>query len=432
MQDIEDASHQAGLDDETLSKTADTRSGSLQTYNGPLSDAMCWLEGMDVADDQLYFPHDSDARRRSYVALTSEVSITMAQPANIAGRSNSSNAAILNDGQFVCPYPNCARGEPFQRKTDLDRHIAAKHTKNKSYICPARGCFSKQNRTAFSRPDKLTAHMRTQHHDHTIVDCPFQKCSQNTNLCLLPLHCAKVHNLEYTGINRKYALSWHFDRSVPVPSPSYVKAVLNGSPALLRRCPLWQCKMMVPCFDLMGHIHGHDKDHLESDADALQARGLALIKEACTYRPNDSSASGDCSCAITSIAVLCPACGAVSEDLETFRNHMVSGHLVSPHERSHYEAWKTHCQRTSWYHTQYPTVRWYAGAATHRNRDTCPRCGLEKSAISFSTHHFDMFTANLHGLRPYREQILYLYPGFGTEDGWNSVWDDLAMMSKEA
>ena len=42
-----------------------------------------------------------------------------------------------------------------------------------------------------------------------------------------------------------------------------------------------------------------------------------------------------------------------------------------------------------------------------------------------SDHLFSMFRTDLSDLKPYRLQVLELYRGFGYEDCWKPVWDDI-------
>jgi hypothetical protein len=105
---------------------------------------------------------------------------------------------IRADGKsLTCNHAGCSYAGAFRRPWELQRHIAAKHMTEKPYWCPVVGCIKGRGAPAFSRPDKLTTHMRTVHRDKNAqAICPAATCPDTA----LELDVLRVHiKLQYPG-----------------------------------------------------------------------------------------------------------------------------------------------------------------------------------------------------------------------------------------
>ena len=87
-----------------------------------------------------------------------------------------------------CSEPNCSAA--FARKSDLDRHIRAKHSKDPSHPCPIETCDRHIN--GFSRKDHLDQHTRKEHHNFR---CGFHHCEAQVLECEMKDHYNSCHGL---------------------------------------------------------------------------------------------------------------------------------------------------------------------------------------------------------------------------------------------
>jgi hypothetical protein len=71
------------------------------------------------------------------------------------------NVHNKSERNIVCPEPSCPHVGPFVNNTDLKRHIASVHKKEKIYKCWRPNCV--QRIKAWARKDKLTRHNKDHH-----------------------------------------------------------------------------------------------------------------------------------------------------------------------------------------------------------------------------------------------------------------------------
>jgi hypothetical protein len=85
-----------------------------------------------------------------------------------------------------CFKPNC--NEAFARISDLDRHIRAKHSKDRRHPCPIETCDRHAN--GFARKDHLDRHTRKEHPNFR---CGFHHCGAQVLECEIEDHITFGH-----------------------------------------------------------------------------------------------------------------------------------------------------------------------------------------------------------------------------------------------
>ena len=325
---------------------------------------------------------------------------------------------------LVCPFQTCTYQKPFSRQYDLDRHVKAKHVTNtKPFICPARGCFKKQDRTRFLRADKLTAHIRSTHNVDTIVECPHEACSGSAmSLQLLGLHLLKAHGRDFVK-----------DNSVHKRLP-HVQAILNAVPKW--KCPVWTCKNPGVSECLLDHVLQHDIADLEAADEGLHRSALTLTKAPRTLvdQPHMLHAMGkESSVPTTRVAIRCPICATSYDSSNAFKTHLLEAHTMNPDQKAHFDTWKGYIEEFEMYDLgEIDRPWWNLRPMAKIPLIQCPSCSWPKNTrVDFSSvdHHRSM--CSLEELKPYRRQILSLCPEIGPVDFyhnpfWAPMWDDLA------
>ena len=324
---------------------------------------------------------------------------------------------------LYCRYPDCKRKKPFTKKSDLKRHITAKHKRTKQYFCPVLGCFKGQSRTAFATGDGLLNHVRSVHSETALAECPCEGCTSSTlQLDLLAMHIIKVH-----GTNHDWYLSL---RSVLSKLENGIaRAVVNAMTGDFHPCPL--CRKLFHIGELMSHVRSHDQKELTERQQELAARNLYLINDRDLHVSSTAlaqqTAQPNYRSTVVDIKIRCPACGAANKDHGAFADHMVASHLISERETAHFENWKRHATESkfrTYDSDMYPISCWLSRSGRSQVVQ-CPSCTWSKMVgpYGYVDHHFSMFSGD--ELKPYRQEILRLYPAFALDECWSVVWDDL-------
>jgi hypothetical protein len=335
---------------------------------------------------------------------------------------------------LTCDVPGCEHKGTFRREYELQRHRLTRHNgaQAKEFICDARGCFKGSSKTAFARSDKLTSHIRALHKLDAIFDrCPIRDCTvESCTLEELGLHVRRVHG----------------DQSY------YGRAIANTTSGALRQCPWWRCGKHIPSDRFLDHVQTHSVDELHIAMSSSNAGGLAI-----DLAPISSShISLGSPTPHPTLRVVCPVCRVTTEGFEQFKEHLWIKHLYleSSGGSEHFLAWKSewakHVPKASRTKIESlsPWLELDSLGIYGSERDLkCPACPFTvnqfgkgsdlvakkpvvanhlrvlrshyeiTSEHSVTTHHLDLLRPEaevIHELRPYRMQILRLYPGFVT------------------
>lgn len=312
--------------------------------------------------------------------------------------------------QLTCPHIGCTHEGTFPRQYELERHIRVKHGSKKPFLCPYPGCFKGQAPSRFARSDKLTAHIRTAHHrqDDLALRCPAEGCIElPMTPDLLSIHIQMKHS----GY-----------RYYPVV-PEAFRPLVNAASSSWRQCFLGNCGKQLRLESLVPHMMSqpHSVEQINSVADELRTNHYLVVKGSCSCGIADvGEFAQTCVCASTAIELVCPVCPQTHKDHDALREHLDEDHLVSSEQRAHFIAWRDHLRQL------YPryrksfvscTFRWEIGL---RPDISCPYCG-EPHRNSSNDHHVRMLEDPEH-IKPFRRDILKLYPDFAQ----HPVWTDLA------
>jgi hypothetical protein len=366
-----------------------------------------------------------------------------------------------HDG-LQCTIDGCSLQGTFPRQCELDRHVAAQHNHEKKFECPVFGCLHGPSQTSFTRADKLTSHIRSCHARDIKVLCPWTNCRIEVELEVLGIHLERSHHGERVieavkrGQNGSYdgcpfpscqeylggkALLDHISGhdqtlsgQMEKHSTEEIRLLQNASSAY-RKCLLWSCRKPVALSKLMDHQLQHAQDQLRAAALDLWQENYALIKSGCDHCLTDQS----CNCAITGIAVVCPICHAAFSDHDSLERHIDDVHIVGTDQSSHLNLRlrfaKGYCkqikgqQTTVWKANERFSLfqPWQASGYTFLlgSPFSCPCCQQKpccQRKLWSANHHLSLL-GELSWLKPYRLQILSLYPDFAH---CPQVWDDLA------
>ena len=337
----------------------------------------------------------------------------LAPESNLAAVTGTPPSSKLENKTSICPYPRCGRS--FAREADLLRHINSKHERTQTFLCPVKGCFKGQNRRAFTRSDKLKAHLQAMHGPEDIAVCPEKECpSAGVQLIELQPHIRYGHHLDLV-------------RSLNGAIPQWY-------------CPVKPCSIRKSHQNLWDHILEHynkgDTARLEATTTILQTVNISLIKSGCVHglfvESCSQSTARICCCPITAVTIICPVCLWLCHDAKDFRQHMVDVHLIDPSQQEHFKAWKQYCRQygPSTFHGPEKTS-WILHESFRGRSYIIPVCEWSQRVVhrdnaSEVNHHISMYRTDWNELKPYRRQILELYPRFGEESCWKPVWDDLA------
>jgi hypothetical protein len=310
-----------------------------------------------------------------------------------------------------CDLEGCAHRGTFSREWELQRHIQSKHPRADagSFVCRAEGCFNKQLPWTFTRPDKLTSHIKAVHtRDTVFTACPVSRCNfGRCTLETLGVHLVRGH---------------HHGGS----------EVLNASTCKLRKCPLWRCGKHLKARDLPGHVTGHAKDDVLAAIAELEHEGLVVL----------SALESSQSVHTMNITVRCPVCNTTSDDVDGFVAHFWDCHLflAGSGGADHFESWKSRLVEVTTKWDQHGRINglppWaHLGRSldfkARIDRFQCSSCLLsfdgfwrfrfgrtesQQAALkAISAHHLSLLRPEaevIAELYPHRMQILRLYPEF--------------------
>ena len=336
--------------------------------------------------------------------------VPLSPDSNLAAVTVKAPSSKLENKTCICPYTRCGRS--FARKSDLHRHINAKHERTQTFLCPVIGCFKGQNRRAFTRSDKLKAHLQAMHAPDDIAVCPQKECpSAGVRLIELRPHIRHAH----------HTTAW--DGTIPQ-----------------WYCPVKPCSFRQSHRNLWDHILEHynkgDTARLEAATTILQTVNISLIKSGCVHglfvESCSQSTARICCCPITAVNIICPVCLWRCHHANDFGQHMADVHLIDPSQQEHFKVWKQYCRQHLLLESSNPGNVWWSLHESFRGRSyTCPICKwsqrvVRRADMSMVSHHISMYRTEWNDVKSYRRQILELYPGFGDLECWKPVWDDLA------
>ena len=219
-----------------------------------------------------------------------------------------------NGASLKCGHADCNYKGTFPRQWELQRHVAAKHEKVKPFWCPVSGCVKGSRPPAFTRPDKLTAHIRAVHQGKGArAVCPAATCGGTPlELDLLGVHVQLQH------------LTTRHDGVIG----GMLRAVANAASTDWRPCPLWSCKKRVSLEDFPSHLLSHPRAELIVASAELAGEGYRLVKSGCYHSEEEMSIRrGWCDCEMTSVEVECPICGSGHSSGQMLMTHIESAHI---------------------------------------------------------------------------------------------------------
>lgn len=359
-----------------------------------------------------HIDHPGAAEASERQAYASAVAVASSETCSPLAKSvttpNTSIRQRKKSQQLKCEFQDCTHEGTFPRKWELERHIKARHSVGSgSFVCRAEGCFDKQVPRAFTRPDKLTSHIKAVHtRDTVFTACPVSRCDfGRCTLETLGVHLARAHDKHHHKGSE----------------------VLNASTCKVRKCPLWRCGKHLKARDLPGHVTGHAKDDVLAAIPELEHEGLVVLSTSV------SSQQGHTYTGLT-IAVQCPVCNTMSDDIDQFVTHLWSRHvfLAGTGGADHFVAWKSTLIETApgWQRSGLEAILPWTDCKSHwycpkpgMNTIQCPSCSLpfnsggnpqRNAAMAhlFSTLLLRPEAEVIAELYPHRMQILRLYPEF--------------------
>lgn len=306
-----------------------------------------------------------------------------------------------------CLVNNC--DQTFSRRSDLARHVSSRHEQVLPYACPANGCFKGQSPTRFARADKLTDHIRAVHlHHDATFRCPLTACGYQQ-----PMFMPEV--LAHFALADANLSHWQLHVGA-------TNAFINASEKL--KCPIWSCGQRVRRSEMLQHLHQHDEDQLEAQAESIGAAGYVV--EHAAHLTVDS---GQGSAARRSIVqIQCPVlgCQRACVDHKAFSRHLVFHHLVKRDQASqeHLSRWLDVNNRFSIWGSVDGFPWEVSGCYANAGR-TCPVCLFEPSGSSpeLKAQHLEsIFRPDedvFPELEPHRVQLLRLCPEFTEHSLYN-------------
>jgi hypothetical protein len=154
-----------------------------------------------------------------------------------------------------CSEPKCSYSGSFKTSWELRRHTLNQHPSSRQTLqCCAIGCSIASQHAKFTRPDKLTSHIRALHRNRSLFWCPHQDCGQRS----------------LKGLDMFVHIQSHGSFCDPESGP-LLKAVANAVSPAFPPCEV--CRRSVPLHKLIEHLHD---DH-ESDTSDWNAHVRALL-----------------------------------------------------------------------------------------------------------------------------------------------------------
>jgi hypothetical protein len=202
-----------------------------------------------------------------------------------------------NGVDLKCEFAGCTYEGTFVRQWELQRHVSAKHTKDKPFWCPVVGCLKGRRAPAFARADKLTAHIRAVHCNREArAVCPASSCGDRAvELDLLGVHVRLQHlTKKHGGV-----------------VGGLLRAIANAASTDWRRCRVWRCRARVSLEGFPAHVLGHTSEEVSAVCSELGEEGYRVRRGAGTE---------------VSVELECPVCGEYQGDKGILRRHMEGKH----------------------------------------------------------------------------------------------------------
>jgi len=323
--------------------------------------------------------------------------------------SDSSNPSLrLKDvKQLRCEHGDCLK--TFSRQYELKRHVQTKHGGQKPFACIFPGCLKGSTPPAFARPDKLTSHIRNSRGRDVekLLQCPHAGCVA----ARMPLGVLTIHIVNHRRI--------HLFGQDQVPY-EYARALVNAASTAYKTCPLWRCGKTIKLALLAAHLLTHPTEELNDGIQVLQDAKYSLKRADCTHTAGDESSS--CLCSISGILIHCPVCNITLGCQANLETHIDIEHLIAPEHRQHFQALLVIASKQDVWLKSKKLKPWNAWALRKIRISNCPWC-LEAVVTSCSyeaKHHLTM-QANLETIKPFRREILKLYPAFASHPVWNDL-----------
>lgn len=273
-----------------------------------------------------------------------------------------------------CKWPGCRSKATFKRNYELQRHMK-KHSREQTFDCPAVNC-RYRGAKGFYRADKLKDHVNAAHDDETLFTCPVIGCLSALNS--LPRGLLSIHIRNH--INGACKPYWSYFAALELKSE-------------IRACPVGKCQAKLEIYKLGGHIHQHSEEDRVTHQATITSAGFNAI--------NGHS--------------ICPVCEFQSSSLQDLHDHIDAVHLVLDPE--HFSEWKMTISKS----ISGPLLPWKGCDIVRApNNPICPVCNNTTPPGLHATHHLDLLRDSKE-LHRYREQILKLYPEFGS----HPVFDDV-------
>jgi hypothetical protein len=301
-----------------------------------------------------------------------------------------SSRKTRDSNALKCDFLGCHSRATFKRKYELQRHMK-KHERKETYPCPAIDCDRKGSRS-FYRVDKLSHHLRTGHGDNDSYLCPLAKCLTNP----MSFDEMKLH------------ASSHVREHNPVVG-CFLKI-----PTSQRQCMLKNCLKRLNILEMQSHLLDHTMNERLREATVIRQMGYDA----------------------ETVKVICPLCKLLLGNHEEFAAHLQSVHLIT--DSAHLAKFQKSVANTIPYSFFLNDLIWETWRVWHHHVDTlesmlCPTCGqpaLARSQLALAgqlneiDHHLQLLVKP-DEIRPYRGDILRLFPRFGS----HPVFDDVRLSS---
>ena len=273
-----------------------------------------------------------------------------------------------------CNFPGCRSKRTFKRNYELQRHMKM-HERRETFDCPAVNC-KYRGPKAFYRPDKLKAHVNAAHDEHTMFACPVAGCLSARTAVSRDILALHIRNHDH-GACKPY---WdHF------------KALENCDKN--RPCPVAECSQKLDLDSLQEHIMQHNEEERNASHIGITITG---------FDPSTAF-------------VICPfpECQIRLPQLMAFQDHIIEHTLV---DLNHFRAWRD--QLPPWGVDDSPP--WQGWEVTAMNPQMVHLQSKPSTYLKSTNDHLKLLKP-VQELYPYREQILRLYPGFGTHPVFQDI-----------
>jgi hypothetical protein len=284
------------------------------------------------------------------------------------------------DGSALkCDFPGCHSRATFNRKYELQRHMK-KHERKGTYPCLSIDCDRKGSRS-FYRADKLFHHLRTRHGANDTYLCPLFGCLTNP----MSFDEIKLHATSHVGVYNS------------------VVGYFLRIPASQRQCMLKNCLKRLDILGMQSHLLGHTMNERMEEAAVIQQMGYDA----------------------ETVKVICPLCELLLGNHGEFAAHLQSVHLTT--DSAHLAEFLEFVANTIDVFVSRRDVIWYPWRVWHdpgtMQSMVCPACGQPASTrrpVDRIDHHLQLLP-DQNEVRPYRWDILRLWPDFGA----HPVFDDV-------